>query len=273
MPQRSQHERVEPHHVDIQEGVVFGSTGSRDLRCDVFRPSEPNGVGVLLLHGGGYKIGDRGLMRGYGIQMARRGYACVSSEYRLSEEAAWPAQQQDVEAAIGWMQTNAESLGMDPGKFVLWGNSAGGHMALLLASRFSSGTGADVQRNPIAAAVTYYPITIYEPEMGRCWELFCPPMFPGGGSPEQWRDISPLTHVSDQLPPTLLLHGAQDDIVVASQSTRYFDALTKAGVTAELHVYAGQGHGFDFDRAFAQHTLDVATLFLQRYVPSGRAEP
>ena len=257
----------QPQQVEIQEGVVYGHTDGIDLQCDVFKPTEPLGPGILLLHGGGYAQGSRAMMRGYGIQMGRRGYTCVSASYRLTDVAPWPAQQRDVEAAIAWMQANHISLGIDPSKLVLWGNSAGGHMALLLSATLNNAAAASAASRPVAAAIGYYPITVYEAAMGTCWTQFCPPMFPGGGSAQQWHEISPLTHASANCPPTLLLHGATDEIVVASQSTRYFDALERAKVPVELHIYAGQPHAFDFDRTFALHTLDVAALFIGRYVP------
>ena len=87
--------------VQIEEGVAFASAGGRELRCDVFRPAGQTGPqpGVLFVHGGSWHGGGRAMMRGYGILMARNGYPCVASEYRLSGEAKWPAQLDDVLAA------------------------------------------------------------------------------------------------------------------------------------------------------------------------------
>ena len=93
----------------VEEGVVFGTGGDRDLRCDIYRPPDgaANGSAVLLVHGGGWSSGDRTQLRGYGILLGREGYLCVAPEYRLTGEAPWPAQIEDVKAAIRWTRGTA----------------------------------------------------------------------------------------------------------------------------------------------------------------------
>src|SRR5438034_7925836 len=89
--------------VEIEEGVVYGRGGGRDLRCDVFTPpgGVPNGApGILLVHGGGWRDGDRTQLRGYGVLLGRLGFVSVACEYRLLGESPWPAQVQDVKAAL-----------------------------------------------------------------------------------------------------------------------------------------------------------------------------
>ena len=121
--------------VTIEEGVVFGTGGGRELKADVFVPpgDVKNAPAVLLVHGGAWREGDRTQLRGYGILLGRRGYVCVASEYRLVGESAWPAQIHDVKAALRWMRANATQLGIDPAKIAIEGNSAGAHLALLAA--------------------------------------------------------------------------------------------------------------------------------------------
>ena len=106
--------------VTIETDVVFGRGGGRDLRCDVYTPpahTSPNSAGgapgVLLVHGGGWREGDRKQLSGYGILLGREGFVCVCCEYRLSAEAQWPAQIHDVNAALRWMHANADRLGID----------------------------------------------------------------------------------------------------------------------------------------------------------------
>ena len=121
--------------VTIEEGVVFGTAGARDLKCDVYTPPgrPENAPAVLMVHGGSWRNGDRTQLRGYGILIGLEGYLCVCTEYRLLDEAAWPAQIHDVKAAIRWMRANSSRLGLDPERIVIEGNSAGGHLALLAA--------------------------------------------------------------------------------------------------------------------------------------------
>src|SRR5207302_107633 len=80
---------TETGRVTVEEGVVFGTGGDRELRCDIYTPPgrPTNAPGVLLVHGGGWRTGDRGELRGYGVLLGREGYVCVASEYRLSPGA------------------------------------------------------------------------------------------------------------------------------------------------------------------------------------------
>ena len=247
--------------VQIEEGVAFASAGERELRCDVFRPANQSGPqpGILLVHGGGWHSGGPAMMRGYGILMARNGYPCVASEYRLSGEAKWPAQLDDVLAAIGWMRDQAEDLRIDPDRLVLWGLSAGSHMTLLAAARLSG------EDSPIAASVNHYPITSLEPALGTAWEHA--QRLPEDPATADWAAMSPLTHVTAGFPPTLLMHGSADTMVALDQSLRLYEALRHAGVPTDLTVFAEQPHGFDLQRAFAFHSIEVARFFLSRYAP------
>jgi acetyl esterase/lipase len=252
--------------VAVDEGVPFGSKGGRELRADVYRP--PPGAalrpGILLVHGGSWFGGEPAMMRGYCILMARQGYPCVASEYRLTGEAKWPAQIDDVHAAIRWMREKGPDFGIDPERLVLWGQSAGAHLTLLAAAQIANdGGGAHGASNPIAACVNYYPATSLEAGMGKAWE-HAQALLPGA-SAEQWRAMSPLGQAGAGFPPTLLLHGGNDDTVATDQSLRLFESLRAAGVPVDLHVYAGQPHGFDLDRTFARHSVEVISLFLSRY--------
>ena len=115
-----------PGKVTVENDVVFGTTGSRDLKCDIYRPPNEGDrrPGVLIIHGGAWQSGDRSQLRYYGIQLARYGFVGVACEYRLSGEASWPAQIHDVKAALRWMHAKANQLGIDGGKICVAGNSA-----------------------------------------------------------------------------------------------------------------------------------------------------
>ena len=247
--------------VRIEEGVAFASAGGRELHCDVFHPPGQAGPqpGVLFVHGGSWHGGEPAMMRGYGILMARHGYPCVASEYRLSGEAKWPAQLDDVLAAIEWVRQQAGDLRIDPDRLVLWGLSAGSHMSLLAAARLTG------EGSPIAATVNYYPVVSIEPALGAAWEHA--QQLPEDPATADWAAMSPLSHVAAGFPPTLLLHGSADAMVDLDQSRRLYEALSEAGVPVDLTIFAGQPHGFDLQRAFALHSVEVARFFLSRYAP------
>ena len=104
-------------NVRIEENVVIHTVAGRALTVDIFRPADTAGPvqGLLFLPGGGWQTANRApLKERYGIRMAQHGYICVTGEYRVMDEAPWPAQIQDVKATIRWMRANSERLGIDP---------------------------------------------------------------------------------------------------------------------------------------------------------------
>lgn len=266
--------------VTIEENVVFGTGGGRDLKADVFVPpgEVKNAPAVLLVHGGGWRSGDRSQLRGYGILLGRRGYVCVASEYRLVPESPWPAQIHDVKAALRWMRANATALGIDPDKIAIEGNSAGAHLALLAAGTPNrpefegDGGNAGVPTDVAAAIGVYAPTLFWHQESER------------GGVPIVALDeqgdaalaagASPLRHISGQFPPTLLIHGTKDTVVPPLASVRMYEELVAAKVPVELHMYADQPHAFDAAPEFGRQCAAEMLLFLDRYVrqPQG-AEP
>src|SRR5919109_1747151 len=145
----------------IEENVVVHNVGGRELKVDIFRPANPSGPvqGLLFLPGGGWQTANRApLKERYGIRMAQRGYVCVTGEYRVMDEAPWPAQIQDVKATIRWMRAHSESLGIDPAAIIVGGKSAGGHLALLAAAtrgldEFGSDGGNPTVSSDVAAVI------------------------------------------------------------------------------------------------------------------------
>lgn len=264
---------AEPQRVTIEEGVVYGRADGGDLTCDVFTPPPGDGPrpAILMLHGGGWESGDPSMMRGYAILMGRRGYCCISSRYRLTGQADWPAQIEDARAALRWVREEHTSLGIDPDRIVVWGQSAGGHLGLLVAgsgaARLLDGeAGAEAAPPTIAAVVAFYPITTIEPEMGSAWERYAHAIVDPDAPAELRQRMSPLSYVDERFPPTLLMHGAVDELVAPEQSVLFYDALRKAGVPAGLHLFAGQPHGYDLNRELALQSADIAELFLDRYL-------
>ena len=258
--------------VTIEEGVVFGTGSGRDLKCDVYTPPgrPENAPAVLLVHGGSWRDGDRTQLRGYGILIGREGYLCVCTEYRLLDEATWPAQIHDVKAAIRWMRANSSRLGLDPERIVIEGNSAGGHLALLAAgtpglSDFEGeGGNAGVPTN-VAAVLAVYPPTDLAAMKRGANEPISSSVEPDNVA-EIVRTASPINYVTPDFPPTLLIHGTKDEVVPYDQSVRMYQALEKAGVPVELHTYGNQPHAFDAQPEYGRQTAATMLAFLKRFV-------
>ena len=262
---------AQPARVTVRSDVVFGTGGGRDLLCDIFEPPAEvaNGVGVLLVHGGGWSSGDRTQLKGYGFLLGRKGYTCVASEYRLTGEALWPAQIEDVKAAIRYMRANATQLGIDPGRIVVSGNSAGGHLSLMAGGTSGvaefEGTGGNAGiDSSVAAVISFYPPTGLE---ARSWGGL-PSLFGKGASEATLKGASPLTYAAASFPPTLIIQGNRDEVVPASEATAMYDALDAADVPVELHMYARQPHGFDGESLLGRQCADIMMSFIDRMVRS-----
>lgn len=266
---------ADPGRVEIREGIVFDERGGRELRCDVYEPPDAvrNGAAVLLLHGGSWQNGDRRQLGGYGILLAREGYLCVTSEYRLLPDHGWPAQIHDAKAAVRWMRSSAAELGIDPERIVVEGNSAGGHLALLVAGtagmeEVAGPAYAGVPDHVAAVMAIYAPTVLTIPKKTVTTEGGSLMMASFGEGEEGLRNAqlaSPITHAGPAFPPTLLIHGTADVVVPARSSVIMYDALMAHNVPVDLHLIAGQPHAFDAQSSFGRLCAAEMLLFLERY--------
>ena len=269
---------AESGRVTVEEGVVFGQGGGRELKCDVYTPpgNPTHAPAVLLIHGGGWSGGDRTQLKGHGILLGRAGYVCVATEYRLSGEAQWPAPLHDVKAALRWMRANASRLGMDPARIAVSGNSAGGHLSLMVAgtpnvAEFEGDGGNPGVDTSVVACISIYPPVELQP--GSPLDGAVGMLMGKGASDAAYAGASPMSHVKPGFPPTLLIHGNKDELVPEEASHSIYRALRKAGASAELHVYADQPHAFDASPVFGRQTVQIMDLFLRRYVVESEAAP
>lgn len=269
---------IQAGRVRVENDVVFGTGGGRDLKCNVYHPPvEGSGrPAVLLVHGGGWMTGDRTQLHGYAILLGRLGYVCVSTEYRLAGEAKWPAQIHDVKACLRWMRANADTLGIDPEKIAIEGNSAGAHLALMAAGtpnepEFEGEGGHAGVPTHVAACIAIYGPTILHGEgenLNKAMEF----LFGRGATAEDARRASPITWASANFPPTLIVTGNKDELVPVQWNLAMYNKLAEVGASVELHVYADQPHAFDREPPFGRQVADIMRLFLERYVVQSRRE-
>jgi acetyl esterase/lipase len=231
-------------HRDVEYAEVLGF---RPLELDLYLPSGASGpVPVVIhVHGGGWRRGSRrhplpALGDGFYPGLAAAGIAVAAIDYRLSGEARYPAAVDDVRAAVAWARTALPGHGITPGPLVLWGDSAGGHLALLTAL---TGTLVD-------GVVAWFPVTDLaglrgpddeDPESREALFLGAPPSL----VPELARAASPVSHAHAGAPPVLLMHGDSDAMVPADQSIRLARALRDAGGTVTLELVPGASHFWD----------------------------
>ena len=219
-----------------------------DLYLPEKAPASPLPV-VVWVHGGGWSKGSK--ENPPLSWLAAEGYAVVSINYRLSWLARWPAQNEDVRAAVRWLRTHAARHGLDPARIAIAGGSAGGHLAALAGTQ-APPAGETVSSRVRAVIDLYGPSDLPSMPANR-------PDHPDEdiartngarllGGPvrdrlELAREASPLHHVSAGDPPFLILHGDRDPLVPLEQSRRLHEALRAAGVASELVVLPGAGHG------------------------------
>jgi len=236
--------------------VVYGEVaGYRPLELDLYLPETTGPWPVIVhVHGGGWRRGSRrhplpALGPGFYAGLAGQGFAVAAIDYRLSGEARFPAPLEDVRAAIGWVGDHGASYGLDPGRVFLWGDSAGGHLALLAAL-----TGATVPGSGVQGVVAWFPVTDLAglpsdiaaaggvPDPGPDSREALLLGAPAASVPDLARQASPVAHASAAAPPVLLMHGAADDLVPPAQSVRLAGALRAAGATVELELVPGATH-------------------------------
>ena len=231
-----------PDHEDI----VFARRPQRDLTLDIYLPaSTTNPPLVIYIHGGAWK---RGSPKNIPVlDLLDDGIAVAGIVYRFSSEARFPAQLDDVKAAIAWLRGNAARLGFDGSRIALLGLSAGGHLAML------AGCTADGQTGPIRAIVSFYgpsdfilrartpPANTDQPG-NAIYELLGGPVL---SDPDLARAASPAFQVGPDAPPLLIFHGTKDTVVLPDQSERMAAAYREAGRPVELRIKPGARHKMD----------------------------
>lgn len=249
--------------MSIEKDVVYNTVNGRELRADLYRPEGgevPTRTAVLLFHGGGWILGDRHMVESLGSQFAAQGFLAVGVEYRLVREAPWPAQLDDVVAAVRWTADNAERLGVDPDRIVVAGASAGAQLAMMAAAELR-------ENQQIAAVISLFganELTVKpEPVKG----LFNAAALLGDdASDEAVRAASPLHRITADFPPVFLLHGGSDWLIDPEASLRVYNKLVELGVTAELHIVAGALHEFIGEPGMTGPMVSEFALFLSRFL-------
>lgn len=253
--------------------LVYAKVGDRELKLDLTRSSELTGPlpCIVTVHGGGWLGGSRKSWEPIATDLATAGFVVANIEYRLAGEAKFPGAVLDCKAAIRWLRANAGKYGINPEKISGVGGSAGGHLIAMTATTVGNpdfqskgnhpeesdalssivimGSGVDqvtrvleTKAKSIANCVIFFGAEYHE-------------------NPEIYRQASPITHLSKETPPILMLDGEKD-----KPGERYVDfrkKLDELGVKNEFVMIPGAAHGEWANAKYRRAFVDAMVAFIR----------
>jgi acetyl esterase/lipase len=261
----------------VERDLVYATVDGVDLELDLFRPESAGPhPAIVFVHGGGWQAGDKANWAEEAQDFAEKGYVAISVNYRLAPEHPFPAAVEDTKAAVRWLRAHATELDVDPSRIGAMGGSAGGHLVAMLGvtdgSEGLEGESGDLSLSSrVQAVVDYYGPT----DLSQAASLRDPAIvaFIGGTcaeKPNLCQQASPVTYVSPDDPPFLIIHGTRDPRVPFQQSVILRDALRDAGVEVEFLALQGAGHGWAtgslHDQRYYAQALSAALAFFDRHL-------
>lgn len=271
--------------VEVLRDIEYAKRNSGSLLLDLYRPSakaqKPLPT-VLFFYGGGFEYGNKnqlGLYKAHDLPLD--GFAVVAINYRLSGVAPFPAAMEDAKAAVKWIKTNADQYNLDANNIAVWGASAGGMMEAFIGTSTEYGVrGKKMVRSRnddyrVQAVVNYFGATDFSqgdaheyPGSNLNWAAAdsWPSLFIGAPIANRKAAVqiaNPITYVTKDDPPMLIIHGEKDDVVPLHQSLILHDALEQAGVPVDLRIIKDGGHGRGGDFDMAELKNDVARFLSQ----------
>ncbi len=235
----------------LSRDVTYCTMDGLALTMDIYQPQpapKQPAPTVLFVHGGGWTQGDK-TAPGNLVDFAAlvlRGYVVASIDYRLAPKYQFPAMLYDTKCAVRFLRAKADTYNIDPNRIGAMGDSAGGHLVSLLGTTdakagFEQGEYLDQSSRVQAVADLYGPADL-TPASGSIIGLQLGRVF--GTAPGAFEKASPVTYITPDDPPFLILQGDRDQIVPASQSEELNDRLKAAGVPSTLVIVKNAGHGF-----------------------------
>lgn len=225
------------------ESVVYKKVDGRELSLFIQKPvgwsDSDERTAVLFYHGGGWRMGSPNAFNMQAKYLTLRGAVCIQAEYRLVEtrDDLQPIVCiQDAQSAMRWVRAHASELGIDSGKIIAAGGSAGGHLATYLATNSGMDDPQDdltVSTRP-AGLILFNPVVFNGPDRGFRYDLF----------EDDYMSFSPYHNISEGMPPVLFMVGTEDPLIPLDQSKQFKEKVESVGGECELVLFPGQEHGF-----------------------------
>lgn len=242
----------------IFKDVVYAELSDQSLKLDLYLPElKKNAPLVVWIHGGGWRRGSRNNLPVKSI--TQHGFALASISYRFTDKAIFPAQIHDCKGAVRWLRANADRYGYNKDWIAAAGSSAGGHLALLMGTsggvaELEGNVGGNLQHSSsVQAVIDYFGPSDFvlrgetQPERAYTDKSGSFALMGGVQGKRLDQEIekfaSPVSYVTADDPPLLIFHGSSDRTVLMDQSERIAKLYADAGLSVELVVLEGAGHG------------------------------
>ena len=273
-----------PPGVIAQRGLVYARYGAREMYLDLFQPPGGNGPfpAVILVHGGAWITGNHAMENPFAIELAQRGYVAATVEYRLSNEARYPAAIHDLKASVRWLRANAARYNIDSNRIAAVGASAGGHLVALLGATNGmpdfEGAGGNAKVSSRVESVVDIDGTATFIDPGNIEKEKKGPFdtntrFIGGAYEEKanvWREASPITQVNRKSAPVLFINSSS---YRPFQQREEMSAKLKAlGIISEIVVIPDTPHPFWLFHPWFDSTIRYVDEFLQKTMPGSRRQ-
>jgi acetyl esterase/lipase len=269
----------EYHSKSIKEkrNITYCKLGDRKLLLDAFYPSsksKSNGAAIMIIHGGGWRSGNRAQHYPLAERLADLGYVCFTPEYRLSTEALYPTAVYDLKSALRWIHANAKKYNVDTSKIAVLGFSAGGQLAALLGvtvgnSKLEGSECNQTSSSSVKAIVDLDgTLSFVHPESGEgddskhtssatYWFGYSKKE-----NPKVWEEASPLSYVGKNTPPTLFINSSVERMHAGR--TDFLKVLKENNIYSEVKTFSDAPHSFPLFDPWFQPTVKYTDDFLKK---------
>jgi acetyl esterase/lipase len=253
----SQKQSTGPYEIRVDKDLCYLGP-ERAEKFDLYSPISTDEKqffpGIVIIHGGGWRWGDKARPRQIkiGTTLAQYGYVCMSINYLLSgpNKPSWPQNIYDCKAAVQFLRKNSKLYHVDPNHIGVIGGSAGGHLAAMVglvgpeAGLEPPGLYKGISSRVQAVVPLYgvFNLLAWQSKKPRV-EIYLGVTKEQGA--ELWKLASPVTHIDGNDPPSLIIHGTADQVVDYKQSVELHEKLQEKGVSSELVLIEGAPHSFD----------------------------
>jgi acetyl esterase/lipase len=267
--------------VTEQRDITYCSIGNRKLKLDVFSPKGKNEKGktaIIIIHGGGWRTGNRTQHYPLAQKLADLGYICFTPEYRLSTEALFPAGVYDIKAAIRWVRKNAVNYNIDTSRIVAMGFSAGGELAAFMGTTGNmplfEGTNCNTGISSRVNAVVdmdgtlsfVHPDSHEGDDSKRISAATYWFGYPKKDYMKLWEAASPLSYVDSTTAPTIFINSSVPWMHAGRED--YISCLNKYHVYSEVHGFDGAPHSFPLFDPWFEPTVKYIDEFLKKVFTS-----